>query len=130
MTQALDALIAARARAPFAWGAFDCVLFAADAVLVQSGRDLAAAYRGTYSTAAGAAALLRRLGGLRTLAAQAGPEIPPALARRGDVGLLRHAGRELLGVCAGELWLSPAQGTGLAAQPLTAALAAWRVTHA
>lgn len=35
---------------PFKWGEFDCVLFAADCVMVQTGIDLASDYRGSYST--------------------------------------------------------------------------------
>ena len=50
--QQLDALIASRMAAPFAWGAHDCCLFAADAVLAQTGEDPAAEFRGTYASAA------------------------------------------------------------------------------
>ncbi|MDT7836448.1 DUF6950 family protein [Aquabacterium sp. OR-4] len=124
------ALIEARRAAPFVWGGHDCCLFAADAALALTGKDHAAAWRGRYHCAAGAARLLARLGGLSALASNAGPQIMPLAAGVGDVGLLHHGGRELLGVCVGDVWLSPAAGAGLAAQPLGAALAAWRVGNA
>lgn len=125
-----DALIAQRQRAPFAWGQHDCCLFAADAVLALTGSDPAAAWRGAYSDAAGAARLLAELGGVRAIAAAHGREIRPLAARLGDVGVLEHDGRDLLAVCAGDVWLAPAAGQGLTAAPLDAALAAWRVGDA
>ena len=52
--QAADALIAERRLMPFARGTNDCCMFAADAVLAMTGRDLAADWRGTYSDDRGA----------------------------------------------------------------------------
>ena len=121
----LSALVAARLRTPFAWGVHDCCLWAADAVLAQTGRDPAAAWRGTYSSRRGAAAVLRQAGGLRAVAALAGREVPAAAALPGDVGLLQRPGGRLLGVCAGGSWLVASRG-GLVAVPAEAAIAAWR----
>jgi hypothetical protein len=122
----LDALIAARMAAPFAWGTHDCCLFAADAVLAQTGVDPAAEFRGMYVDARGAVALLTDLGGLQAVAARAGESIPALCAQVGDIGLVEHEGRELLAVCAGPVWLVPAE-QGLTALPIDSATSAWRV---
>jgi len=124
--QQLDALIASRMAAPFAWGAHDCCLFAADAVLAQTGEDPAAEFRGTYADAREALELLTDLGGLQAVAARAGESIPALCAQVGDIGLVEHDGRELLAVCAGPVWLVPAE-QGLAALPIDSATSAWRV---
>ena len=47
---------------PFEWGAFDCCLFAADALKIQTGQDYAEAFRGRYKTELGAARALKRYG--------------------------------------------------------------------
>lgn len=122
----LDALIAARIAAPFAWGTHDCCLFAADAVMVQSDIDPASGLRGTYASAREAMELLTELGGLPAVAARAGAPIPALCAQVGDIGLVEHDGRELLAVCAGPVWLVPAE-LGLAALPIDSATCAWRV---
>lgn len=46
----------------FSWGSSDCLLFAASCVEALIGTDPAAQYRGTYSDAAGALAILKGLG--------------------------------------------------------------------
>jgi hypothetical protein len=112
--------------APFAWGTHDCCLFAADAVLAQTGVDPAAEFRGMYVDARGAVALLTDLGGLQAVAARAGESIPALCAQVGDIGLVEHEGRELLAVCAGPVWLVPAE-QGLTALPIDSATSAWRV---
>ena len=122
----LDALIAARMAAPFAWGTHDCCLFAADAVLAQTGADPAAEFRGTYADAREAMELLTELGGLSAVAARGGAPIAALCAQVGDIGLVEHEGRELLAVCAGPVWLVPAE-QGLAALPIDSAISAWRV---
>jgi hypothetical protein len=124
--QQLDALIASRMAAPFAWGAHDCCLFAADAVLAQTGEDPAAEFRVTYADAREALELLTELGGLSAVAARAGDPIAALCAQVGDIGLVEHDGRELLAVCAGPVWLVPAE-QGLAALPIDSATSAWRV---
>lgn len=126
--QRLADLLAQRQAQPFAWGRHDCVLWAADCVAATTGRDHAAGWRGSYDDAAGAARLLRRLGGLAALGAMAGHEIAPMGAGLGDVGLVEHDSRELLAVCFGTVWLAPS-AQGMAAMPLDAARNAWRVAH-
>jgi hypothetical protein len=46
-------------KASLEWGSFDCCLFSCDAVLAITGVDLAADFRGEYSSEMGAAKLLR-----------------------------------------------------------------------
>lgn len=121
-----DALVAQRMREPFAWGAHDCCLFAADAVLALTGQDHAAGLRGTYTDAMGAVRVLQQLGGLRAVAGRVGPRVAPLGARVGDVGLVAHADRELLAVCVGDVWLAPGPH-GLGATPLGDAICAWSV---
>lgn len=111
---------------PFAWGAQDCALFAADCVQAMLGRDPAADARGTYSDERGAARVLKKMGGLDGIAAtRVGVEVPPAMARVGDL-VLGTAGRECLGVCTGETWHAPGEH-GLLAMPMRDVLRAWRV---
>jgi hypothetical protein len=71
------------------YGRTDCALTAADAVLAQTDWDPAVGLRGRYKTAAGAARVIRRHGGLEALAtAVLGPPLlSPLLAQTGDVAL-------------------------------------------
>ncbi len=124
----LEDLVRSRMNVPFAWGLHDCCLWAADAVFAQTGVDPAAPWRGTYSSARDAIALVGRLGGMEAIGALVGPAIPPLTAQAGDIGLVRHEGRDSLAVCTGPLWLAPA-AAGLAPLPLDLAVAAWRVTR-
>lgn len=87
----LHLLIESSQAVTFAWGQHDCGLFLARAIREMTGVDVAAAYRGTYSTEAGAEAIF--LSGFSDLGAFAAsiavangmPEIDPvAYARRGD----------------------------------------------
>jgi hypothetical protein len=97
-TRLHDFMLANRERA-FAWGEWDCILFACAAAEAITGHDAAAAYRGKYSDETGARAILRRLG-QGTLLATVCHEFeakPVAYAVRGD--LIWHAG--CVGVCMG-----------------------------
>jgi uncharacterized protein DUF6950 len=81
----------------FAWGQYDCALFAARAVREITGLDIGAPYAGTYSDEAGAIAIFTKgytgpaslaLGAFAASLAAANnmPEvIPVTFARRGDV---------------------------------------------
>lgn len=60
----LDAWIATDGGAAFVWGATDCCLFVADWVAARSGRDPAAAWRGSYRSLRQAHRLLKRRGGI------------------------------------------------------------------
>jgi outer membrane protein assembly factor BamA len=63
-----------RRSQPFAWGANDCCLFAADWVARATGRDPAAHYRGTYSSGIGAQRIIDKAGGILELARELGLE--------------------------------------------------------
>jgi hypothetical protein len=112
----------ASARCPFAWGAHDCALFAAGAVQAITGLDIAAEWRGRYTTARGAMRVLRRDGGdgLVGLAQARFDEIPVATAQVGDLAVLpsesddRRAGFDhVLGVVIGEhIWVLRPDGLG------------------
>lgn len=79
---------------PFAWGVQDCCLFACDGLRAITGLDPAAKlFRGQYRDAAGAARLVRKHGGVEAIAAavcaaHGWPEVPPALAQRGDTVII------------------------------------------
>jgi hypothetical protein len=120
------ACLAERWARPFAWGSQDCGLFAADGVLAITGRDPAADLRGRYKTEQGAARVIKRLGGLGSIAAaRFGAEVWPALAQPGDVGLLVLADRELLAICNGTNWLAPGEH-GVVQMSSSSAVRAWR----
>lgn len=58
----LSAYIASVRDARFEWGAFDCAMFAAGAVIAVTGVDPVEVYRGKYSTELGAAKALKKYG--------------------------------------------------------------------
>jgi hypothetical protein len=77
----------------FAWGSFDCALFACDCILAMTGEDLAAAYRGKYSDEAGAGKLVGEslLRFAHDVAMTAGMIPQHAnFARRGDLVLVNN----------------------------------------
>lgn len=123
----LEALVQARAATPFAWGSFDCCLFAADVVQALTGVDPAARLRGTYATAPQALRRLHARGGVHAIASMAlGLAVPVALARVGDVVQVEVGGHAALGVCNGTSVLGPS-ATGLVAINISQAQCAWRV---
>lgn len=122
-------LVRARSQAAFAWGQFDCVLWAADAVQALTGTDLAASMRGAYTNAAEAAHLLRQHGGIQQLPGQHLCPKPVACAQVGDVGLYAAAHRPTLVVCGGAHWLAAAP-LGLALIPAAQVSHAWSAAHA
>lgn len=121
----LAAAIDARRDVPFAWGANDCCLFAADIVLAITGVDLAADLRGMRRAAA--ARYARQAGGVRALAASRLPEVAPALAGRGDVVCAVVGDREYLGVrITGSAWCAPG-AHGLVFRPAGEVVAGFKV---
>lgn len=86
--QRLHALIAERRTAPFEWGRQDCCQFVLAALQALRGPESAPTY--SYATVRGACRVLASLGGIPGAAARhVGPEIPPGLAGRGDVVMVR-----------------------------------------
>lgn len=128
----LDAFIREAATKRFAWGRWDCFLFAAEGVRRLGGPNIAAGIKGTYSDAEGASAAIAAWGqdledGLTARCGGLGmQEIPPALARRGDLVVLRLPGGPTAGICGGSTaWC--AGPTGVVSVPMTAASKAWAV---
>ena len=77
---------------PFAWGRADCLLDLADWLMLVTGRDYGAKWRGTYSDADQCRALFRRDGGivnvLRRDMAAAGL-VETTVPKAGDVALVK-----------------------------------------
>ena len=122
----LAALMSERSSAPFAWGANDCCLFAADCVKAVTGRDPAHGLRGQYRSANGATRILARFGGVRGVAAsRLGPEISPRSAQIGDIVLVQHHGRDSLAVCGGTHLIAPGPDRSEPI-PISSGIAAWR----
>lgn len=95
----LSAFLIANREREFLWGQWDCITMACSAVEAMTGHDPAAAYRGRYSSAAGAKAILRELGKgtlLRTINAEFVRK-PVGYAQRGDLVWRDGA----VGVCLG-----------------------------
>ncbi len=133
---ALEAHLRASAQVRFAYGAMDCCLFACDAVLAMTGEDLAASFRGKYSTRREASIAIRSYCGsplVRSLAERiardrAIPDVDVAHARRGDVVLHGRNLGESLGIVSldGTEMIAVAQD-GLWRLPLCMAKRAWRI---
>lgn len=95
----LHDFLVGKAGVMFTWGATDCCMFSADAVLAITGVDPVAEFRGRYTTPGGAARALKRYGA-GTLEATIGAKFPVvgcAFARRGDLVRVDEA----IGVCIG-----------------------------
>lgn len=124
----LAALVSQRLRQPLQWGAHDCTMWAADAVLAVTGVDMAAAVRGTYSTEAEAELRLLQAGGLVELCHRhLGPVVRTALAQPGDIGLSSVGGTRALVVCGGAHFLAVG-ARGLVPVPPDDVVRVWRCT--
>jgi hypothetical protein len=100
----LAAYIESKRSEPFAWGSNDCCLFAADWVQIATGHDIAAQWRGSYTTALGARRALDEGGGIGRLVEQAGGiRIETSLAQRGDLVAQDFPVGIALGICVGTL---------------------------
>lgn len=116
--------VRARRKTPFAWGANDCALFAADAVHAITGVDPAAECRG-YSDEREALRIIKDAGGMRGLVSL--PEKPVGMAQRGDVVIALIDGRETFGVCVGENYAAPGVDR-LVVRPMAEVIAAFEVS--
>src|SRR5579859_6297583 len=86
-------------RRPFAYGSFDCCLFVCDAIRAMTGIDVAAKFRGTYSSLRE----VRAFGSVQAIAQQVAgefgmPEVPAFCAQRGDVALIKRPRDYSLGI--------------------------------
>ena len=82
-------------REPFKWGRHDCVIgFGAAIVQALTGEDLARGYRGKYRTPEKAAEIIAESGAetLGDFIAGFLPEIHPAFAQVGDIGVVEADG--------------------------------------
>jgi len=125
----LHNLVEARRAAPFAWGALDCVRFAADAVHAMTDSNPLDGVEAWTDEASATAALARRGGLVAATRAVLGDPIPPAQAQRGDVVLLELAdGGPALGICLGAQAVGPSRA-GLVWAGMEHARAAWSIGH-
>lgn len=100
-------------------------MFAADWLLDLTGIDHAADYRGKYSDEKGAARLIAKAGGMRSLASSL-KEKPVGLAQRGNIVLALMDERETYGVVDFGVWCAPGP-EGLVFRPIKEAIAAFEV---
>jgi len=102
---ALSEYIERKRRAPFAWGSNDCCLFAADWILMATGCDLAASFRGQYSSALGAMRMLRPFGNAVGIAVSDArlSEVDNTKAQRGDIVSKHTLKGPALGICLGSV---------------------------
>lgn len=106
--EALDRYLAARFRMPFAWGsaANDCVSFYAGAAQAMAGRKLLGDLK--WNSEAGAARVIRRLGGFEAAISAHMTPVAPALAMRGDAAAVDHPDHGLsLMLVEGDTLVSP-----------------------
>lgn len=114
----------------FAWGSHDCVTFAAGAALAITGETV---LKKKWPDAAGAARMLRKVGGLPAAVDTVLVRLPSvAKAWRGDVVLVPdptpNSARQWLGVVDAGQWFAPGPA-GLVRGPLSVASVAWGVGH-
>ena len=130
----LALFIEEKQHAPFEWGQNDCCMFTADWICILTGEypHKAAEMRGTYSTAAEAAEILKACGGVETIWAEAAEKYgwkpcPTSLAQRGDIATVdtEHAGPSM-GVVIGATVLY-AGTDGAVEIPTNKCRKAWRI---
>jgi hypothetical protein len=122
------AIDTARAK-PFVWGVHDCPTFAFEVrMILTGGEDIAAFWRGRYTSALGGERVMRRLGWAsleemgRSLLGEPRPSV--LLARRGDI-VLAETGLGF-GICTGASAVGMAP-EGLMTVPLTSCRLAWPI---
>jgi hypothetical protein len=102
-----DPFLRERAEMPFAWGTNDCALFAADAILANTGVDIADDFRGKYTTQLGAFQTIRDVTGGTTVADAAAycankhgltEHKYPLMAKRGDLVVIQNGENLIAGV--------------------------------
>jgi hypothetical protein len=106
-TRAFDPFLREREKMPFAWGTNDCCIFAADAILANTGTDIADDFRAKYTTQLGAFKTIREVtGGISVADAAAHCAVKhgliehthPLMAKRGDLVVIENAGALIAGV--------------------------------
>lgn len=124
---ALDGYLRQRAARPFAWGRQDCCTYAADWVLLATGKDPMAGLRG-LDTAVAARRTLQELGGMRAAwDARHRPHIAGPYAQAGDIAMVSlDGGGSAMAICTGA-WLAVPGTDKVELLPITRAEATWRV---
>ncbi len=122
------AIDTARAK-PFVWGVHDCPTFSFETrMILTGGEDIAALWRGRYTTALGGDRVMRRLGwsSLEEMgyALLGEPHPSVLLAQRGDI-VLAETGLGF-GICNGAMAVGMAPA-GLVTVPLTSCRFAWPI---
>jgi hypothetical protein len=114
---------------PLAWGASDCLLFPADCVLAMTDTDIAAEARGAYASLDEGLSLLtgRGLADMAEAFASLFPEIAPALAGRGDLGVIVRPHGALPVVFVDTVAVGKSDAGGLRRVPRSLATRAFRV---
>jgi hypothetical protein len=121
----LEDYIVQKKDVPFEWGSNDCWQFSIYAVKEISDKDLTNLFE--YQTARRAAELMSEHGGMMGAADRYfGQSKSVLLAQRGDVVCLINAGRELLGICVGEMSAFVAE-SGIIMQPTLNCEKAWSI---
>ena len=125
---AFEKCVAENYHTRFEWGTHDCCLWAANLVLAITGHDVAADFRGKYSTAKGAAEILAANDGMTALWTKLldTEAVSPLFASIGDVVLAEVDGQETMTVCNGDTLLATGT-TGLCTLPISSALKAWKI---
>jgi len=139
----LDAYFKRSASKPFDWPSHNCLTFGMGAVTEQTGTDPLASWRalapwnGEWTTRQRAYAMIRKFAGSDDLGAVVSKlltplgaeEVPPGLARRGDLVLFPTAEGPAVGIVdlsgRGIKGLHPVQGFSYA--PVQHATRAWRI---
>ena len=121
----LEDYIVQKKDLPFEWGTNDCWQFSIKAVKEISDKDLTSLFE--YETPRRAAELMSEHGGMIAAADKYfGESKSILLAQRGDVVCLLNEGRELLGICVGELSAFVAE-SGIIMQPTLNCEKAWSI---
>jgi hypothetical protein len=142
-TRAYHQFLRSRAKTPFAWGTHDCALFAADGIQAITGVDIAADFRGKYSTEAEAMALIQTVTGGATIADAAAwcakkfglaervdkkGALAPLFAQRGDLVVFTAAtGQPVAGLVHLSGQIVAVGENGLYRFPISKVLRSWRV---
>lgn len=114
---------------PLVPGRHDCCLFGAGAVAAETGVDLAAPWRGRYTTFAGGYRILRRAGHADHVALIAAhlPEAPRLAARAGDIAVVPGEDGDAVGVVQGEAVYVLGRDGRIALVPMAPVLRLFRV---
>lgn len=117
------------AQKPFRAGTHDCAIFAADAVRAMTGVDLAADWRGKYTTLKGGIEALNRAGHADQIAMAAAhfEAIPIAFVVPGDLAVVKQGKLRALGVVQGANIYLLAKKRGINIVPLLTAQSGFRV---